>query len=162
MAGIKLKSIEANSIDKQNLEQSYLYKDQFLDIIPAQYFNKQLNRQQNLKDIQGLYDIQAVKNSIVNCFLTTPGQKILNPEFGIDLRRFLFTPVSTNTTYFIQRDIQINLPKMEPRVQVVDVSVTADVDEQQYNIVLQINCPQLNVYGLSLKSFLNSSGYTIV
>ena len=162
MAGIKLKNIGASTIDTKNLEQSFLYKDLFLDIVPAQYYNKQLNRQQNLKDIQGLYDIQAVKNSIVNCFLTTPGQKILNPEFGIDLRRFLFTPVSSNTTYFIQRDIQQNLPKLEPRIQITNISVTADIDEQQYNIVLQINCPQLNVYGLSLKSYLNSSGYTIV
>lgn len=162
MAGIKLKNIGASTIDTKNLEQSFLYKDLFLDIVPAQYYNKQLNRQQNLKDVQGLYDIQAVKNSIVNCFLTTPGQKILNPEFGIDLRRFLFTPVSSNTTYFIQRDIQQNLPKLEPRIQITNISVTADIDEQQYNIVLQINCPQLNVYGLSLKSYLNSSGYTIV
>ena len=106
--------------------------------------------------------ICEIKNSIVNCFLTAPGQKILNPTFGIDLRRFLFEPVDDYTSEIIEDDISRRLPLLEPRITVTNVSVIADPDAQEYQIFLQINIPSLDVEGLSIKSKLNTIGYTIL
>lgn len=144
------------------MEQGYLYKDVSFDLQPAVSLNAQLNRNEYLKDIQALYDLEAVKNSIVNCFLTSPGQKILNPLFGIDLRQFLFEGIDDFTSDIIQETIERKLPLMEPRIRVKNVVVEPDEDLNQYNISLQIDVPSLDVYGVSIKSELNSTGYTIL
>jgi predicted component of type VI protein secretion system len=57
------------------------------------------------------------------------------------------------------RDIERLLPSNEPRVVVTNVTVTANEDEQQYEIFLQIDVPTLNIYGLTLQNILNSNGY---
>ena len=159
---IKIKSLEANSLDQKSLDNGYLYKDLALDLNPAYSYNKQLNKKEFLKDVQASYDIEAIKNSIVNAFLTSPGDKILNPTYGIDLRRFLFEPIDDFTTEIIRDDIQTNLPLMEPRITIEDLFIDADEEQNQYNIELRIDVPSLEIYGLSIKSKLNTSGYTIL
>lgn len=159
---IKIKSLKAEKLSDSSLSQGYLYKDIKFDLSPAVSLNSQLNRTENLKDIQALYDLEAVKNSIVNCFLTSPGQKILNPLFGIDLRRFLFEGIDDFTSEIIKETIERKLPKMEPRITIRNVIVDPDEDANQYNISFQIDVPSLNVYGVSIRSELNSIGYTIL
>jgi phage baseplate assembly protein W len=162
MALIKIDSVSVSKADDNAIKQNYLYKDLFLDIKNSYSYNAQLNRKEELKDIAGVYDIEAIKNSITNALLTSPGEKILNPEFGIDLRRFIFEPVDIFTTQEIRADIEENLPNFEPRIELEKVDVEALEDQQQYNIQLQINVPSLNVYGLSLRSVLNSNGYNFI
>ena len=162
MALIKIDSVSVSKADDNAIKQNYLYKDLFLDIKNSYSYNAQLNRKEELKDIAGVYDIEAIKNSITNALLTSPGEKILNPELGIDLRRFIFEPVDIFTTQEIRADIEENLPNFEPRIELEKVDVEALEDQQQYNIQLQINVPSLNVYGLSLRSVLNSNGYNFI
>lgn len=162
MALIKIDSVAVSKAEETALKRNYLYKDLFLDLKNSYSYNTQLNRKEELKDIAGIYDIESIKNSIANALLTSPGEKILNPLFGIDLRRFIFEPVDIFTTREIRADIEENLPRFEPRVQLEQVEVEALPEQQQYNIQLQINVPTLNVYGLSLRSVLNSNGYNFI
>ena len=162
MALIKLTDVSVEKSANVALEQGYLYKDLLLDIESAVYYNEQLNKSVILKDIQGSYDMDAIKNSITNIFLTTPGQKILSPEFGINLRRFIFEPASSFTAYRIKADILNNLPDMEPRIELQEVTVIPVPDEHEFYVTLQINVPSLNAYGISLKSLLNSNGYYVL
>lgn len=159
---IKISSLQKSKTGKSANSSGNLYKDIDFDLKPSYSFNNQLNRKENLKDIQAIFDVEAIKNSIVNCFLTAPGQKILNPTFGIDLRRFLFEPIDNYTSDIITNDISRRLPILEPRITVTDVSVIANPDEQEYDIYLKINIPSLDVEGLSIKSKLNTIGYTIL
>ncbi len=159
---IKIKSLEAPPVSKKALGNGFLYKDLALDLSPSYSYNSQLNRNEVLKDVQAIFDIEAVKNSVVNALLTTPGEKILDPTYGVDLRQYLFEPIDDFTTDLIKDDIEIKLPQMEPRIVLKSVNVIADEDNNQYNIELQIDVPSLDVYGLSIKSELASTGYTIV
>ena len=158
---IKIPELSVNKLENASLERDYLYKDLLLDLKMAVYYNRQLNRGEQLKDIQGLFDLEAVKNSIANAFLTAPGQKILNPEFGIDMRRHLFEQVSPFEEAWIRDDIERKLPGHEPRIQLKNVDVIAKPDENQYDIYLTINVPALNAYGITLESRLNKEGYYI-
>jgi len=162
MALIKIDSVAVTKAEDNAIKQNYLYKDLFLDLKNSYSYNAQLNRKEELKDVAGLYDIESIKNSIANALLTSPGEKILNPLFGIDLRRHIFEPVSVFTEDDIIDDIEDNLPRFEPRIELEKVEVQALEEEQQYNIQLQINVPSLNVYGLSLRSVLNSNGYNFI
>lgn len=158
---IKIKSLEAPTVSKKALGNGFLYKDLALDLSPSYSYNSQLNRNEVLKDVQAIFDIESVKNSVVNALLTTPGEKILDPTYGVDLRQYLFEPVDDFTTDLIRDDIEIKLPQMEPRIVLKSVNVIPDEDNNQYNIELQIDVPSLDVYGLSIKSELASTGYTI-
>ena len=161
MALIKLTDTAVSNLDNNSLKQGYLFKDLFLDLDTSVFYNKQFNKSTILKDVQGLYDENAVLNSITNAFLTAPGEKILSPEFGLDLRRYLFEPISDFSSFAIKDDIQNRLPLMEPRVEIEGVSVIPDPDNNEYRINLQINIPSLNVYGISIRSVLNNNGYII-
>jgi phage baseplate assembly protein W len=157
---IKITSLKNTDTKQKSLNSGYLYKDIDFDLSPQYYMNNQLNRKESLKDVQAIFDIESIKNSVANCFLTSPGQKILNPTFGIDLRRFLFEPVNKYTADVIQDDIFRKLPLNEPRVEVSGVLVVPKPDDNEYEIYLQINIPSLNVEGLSIKSKLNTIGYS--
>lgn len=159
MISLKLTDIAITKEQEANLKRSYLYKDVILDLKQDVWHTNAINRNIALNDIQAFYDIEAVKNSIANCFLTSPGQRILYPEYGIDLRRFLFSPISDGTAYFITRTIEDSLPIFEPRIEVVNVRVVPDEDNNQYDVFLQINVPSLDIFGLILKNYLNSNGY---
>lgn len=159
---IKIKSLEVDKLSKKSLDKQFLYKDIFLDLSPSVSLNSQLNRTETLNDIQAMYDLEAIKNSIRTAFLCSPGDKILNPTYGVNLNQFLFEPVDDFTTDIIQDTIEVQLPRMEPRITLKNVQVIGDEDNNQYNIYLQIDVPSLNIYGVSLKSVLNSSGYTVI
>lgn len=159
MISLKLTNIAPSKEKENSLNQGFLYKDVSLDFENGYTYNNQLNTKAKLNDIVALFDLDAVKNSIKTCFLTSPGQKILSPEYGIDLRQYLFEPITSDTAFFIRDDILNNLPRFEPRVTVSGVTVTPDPDNNQYNITLQIDVPSLNIYGVSLKNTLNSNGY---
>lgn len=159
---IKITSLKPDKLSEKSLKKNYLYKDLFLDLNTSVFLNKQLNKTDSLKDVVALFDIEAVKNSIVTAFLTTPGDKILSPTYGMDLRQFLFEPIDDFLIDIITDLIMVNLPIMEPRVEVSEVHVEGVPDDNSINITLQINVPSLDIYGLSIKSEINSTGYSVV
>lgn len=159
---IKIKSLEVDKLSQDSIKNGFLYKDLFLDISPEYSYNKQLHKKEYVKDIQALFDIESVKNSIKNAFLTSPGEKILNPTYGIDLRRFLFRPITVFIEDIIRSEITSKLPIMEPRVTVSNVVVNGIPDQNQIDIEFEIDVPSLNVYGLQLKSQLSNTGYVIL
>lgn len=159
---IKINSLKPSTLYEKSLEKNYLYKDLTLDLTPKVFLNKQLNKKEPLKDVDALFDEESVKNAVRNAFLTAPGEKILNPTWGLDLRQFLFEPINSFTTSIMDTVIKDGLPRMEPRVQVSNLFIRAFPDENTYIIDLQINVPSLNIYGLNIKSELNSTGYTIL
>lgn len=159
---IKIKSLTQDDLSRRSLSKSYLYKDLTLDISPSIYLNRQLNKTEDLNDVAVLYDVEAVKNSVATAFLTAPGDKILSPEYGIDLRQYIFEPVDDFIVEILKDDIETKLPDMEPRITLESVEVVGDEDANTYYITIQINIPSLGVYGLFIKSQLNSTGYTIV
>ena len=159
MISLKLTDISVTKQQDTALNSGHLYKDIALDLKPSYYYVGQINRSIPLKDVQALYDLEAIKNSVRTCFLTSPGQKILNPIYGVDLRRWLFEPINNDTAYFIADDINVKLPTFEPRIEIRNVSVVPNIEEQQYDVTLQIDIPSLNIYGVSLRNYLNSNGY---
>jgi len=111
------------------------------------------------KDIVADYDLNAIKNSIYNIFTTMPGQKILNPIFGLNLLQFLFTGISTANARLLGDTILQGLTRFEPRLTVDNINITTNTDEQQYIIDLIISAPSLNINNLEIKGTLAESGY---
>jgi uncharacterized protein len=67
----------------------------------------------------------VVRQSIETILDTEPGERIMRPEFGCGLRRYLMEPNSEATRASMQRDIDTALSRFEPRIQLTNVAVTA-------------------------------------
>ena len=130
MASIKLTDIGATPTTSKTLDNGYVYKDLFLDLNVAYSYNTRLNRQESIKDVQALYDVNAVKNSVMNCFITSPGQKILNPEFGLDLRRYVFEAISDKfLEYHSLKDFKDHIQENNSKVEELSQRANKYIDE---------------------------------
>ncbi len=70
-----------------------------------------------------------VRESIRIILSTERRERVMMPEFGGGLRRFLFQPNTTATHRLIQESIKRAVGRWEPRVRVESVRVVADRDE---------------------------------
>ena len=79
----------------------------------------------------------AVKNNLINYFLTNPGERPANPEFGAGLRQYIFTQITDGNLDFLKEDIQEKLAANFPRVVVESVEVTADNDRNTIQVSIK-------------------------
>jgi phage baseplate assembly protein W len=155
MAAIIVKELNRLPKDRDNT-----YIDLELDLIinytKSNTFKNNVTEQ---SDIRADYDINAIKNSIYNIFTTMPGQKILNPTFGLNLFYFIFNGISQSNARILGDTILKGIAKYEPRVNVSNIDITLDIENQQYNIDMVLSVPTLNINDFKIKSTLAESGY---
>lgn len=77
---------------------------------------------------------QSVRRSLRNILSTNTRERFFNPEFGGNLRRFLFEDVSVMTTDLIKTAIIDAINKHEPRARVVDVIVVSNEFAHSYDV----------------------------
>lgn len=73
-------------------------------------------------------NVDSVKMSLRNLLFTNKYERRKNPEFGTNLRRFLFEPFGINTEREIKTEIEYAVDRFEPRVRIEDVFVNSDED----------------------------------
>jgi len=95
------------------------------------------------KDLSTDVDYKAISNSLQNIFNTSPGEKILNPAFGADLKRYLFEPVDETTAEIIGNVVVKAIKLYEPRVTLKNVEIIAQPDQNQYTLNIDIEIPAL-------------------
>jgi hypothetical protein len=134
VATIKIESVA--QLEKS--QSSFTYTDLKLDLEFDYTKNNELLKRKEIKDIKIDYDYAAIRNSIFNLLNTVPGQRILNPYFGVNLQKYLFNRVTEIQAMNIGNDIVQAISKFEPRVVVQNVNVEVDEVNQQYNILLTL------------------------
>lgn len=152
-------SIVITDLNKFPRERDYTYKDIEVDLVIDYTKTNPLNNFKEQKDLKPDFDVQAIKNSIFNIFTTAPGQKILNPTFGLNLLYFLFIGISAENGRMLGETILKGITKFEPRVTVENINVTTDYDNQEYIIDMFLSVPTLNIRGLAIRGTLAESGY---
>jgi phage baseplate assembly protein W len=88
-------------------------------------------------------DYKAISNSLTNIFNTSAGEKILNPAFGADLKRYLFEPIDETTATVLGNVIVKAIKLYEPRVTIKNVNVVARPDQNEYEINIHLVIPAL-------------------
>lgn len=76
----------------------------------------------------------AIKNNIINFFLTNPGERPDNPSFGGGLRRFVFEQLSDENVDLIEEDLTTKLNEHFPDVVVGQVEINSLPDENTLQI----------------------------
>lgn len=153
-------NISINSLKKTDkTEQGFTYSDLKLDLQFNYTVNNELLKNKEIKDSINSFDYDAIKNSIVNIFTTIPGQKLLNPYFGLNLAKYLFEPVNEETAAVIANDIIFGLNTYEPRIIIRNLDVLYSEENQTYTIGLTFTVPQIKNKELKLVGTLSNSGF---
>ena len=156
MAAIKISVLPAPRIQNK----AFTYSDLHLDLQKKFLIKDNFRQYPEINDLILDYDYNAIKNSIRNIFNTSPGEKVLNPTFGLDLKQFLFDPLSELRAMDIAGKIRSNLPLVEPRISLNYVNVVPIYDNSEYNIEISFTLPELNTPNIKMTGALNSIGYT--
>jgi phage baseplate assembly protein W len=160
---------------------TFTYSDLKLDLDMRYTKQNELLKQSEIRDLVLSYDYDAIRNSLFNLFTTIPGQKLLNPLFGLNLMKYVFEPCTKDTAELIGEEIFYGITTFEPRVEVKKIKVTAltstqpraadptaaidvrftaaNADFGQYNITLIINVPTIGQQSFQLVGLLNNSGF---
>ena len=65
----------------------------------------------------------AIKNNLINYFLTNPGEIPLNPNFGGGLRAFIFEQITTGNLDFLKERISNDLEVFFTNITINDLKV---------------------------------------
>jgi len=98
---------------------------------------------------------ENTKQSLKMIVLTAPGERIMNPLFGVGLRRYLFENYSKNLDRTFQARLNDQVERYLPLVKIVDVkflnsekenSATSTMDPNILAIEINYAITNLNIY----------------
>jgi len=79
-------------------------------------------------------DASAVKQAIVNLLLTNKGERPFKPDYGSDIRSYLFEPLDYGTAAQIDLSIRNTIAKFEPRISILDMSTYPNYDNNSFDV----------------------------
>ncbi len=77
-----------------------------------------------------------IRQSILIILGTTPGERVMRPDFGAGLRNLVFAPMNTATIALAQDTVERALTEWEPRINVQEVDVTIAQNQPQLGQLL--------------------------
>jgi len=81
-------------------------------------------------------DDKLVKNDLLQLLLTLPGERVMMPSFGTDLRATVFDQLDNATMEMLKRDVSRAIAQYEPRISVKSIYFRPDYE--QHGLVIRI------------------------
>jgi phage baseplate assembly protein W len=79
---------------------------------------------------------EQIKSNLINLLLTDKGERIMNPEFGADLRRSLFDNITTTSIDLLRVKIIDAINIFIPEVELENVNIESNVDYNTLNVTI--------------------------
>ena len=79
-------------------------------------------------------DASAIKQAIVNLLLTNKGERPFKPDYGSDIRSYLFEPLDYGTAAQIELSIKNTIAKFEPRIAVRTMETYPNYDNNSFDV----------------------------
>ena len=91
-------------------------------------------------------NVDSVKMALRNLILTNKYERLRNPDFGGNIRNYLFENINTSTAIDIENHIKYLIRNYEKRVNLIRVKVTPDEENNSIdiNIIFATNLSQEN------------------
>ncbi len=96
-------------------------------------------------DVIILKNENAIARSIRNLIFTVPGEKPFAPTIGSNVTALLFENMDLLTASSIKSEIEYTIINFEPRVNLTDVEVTANIDNNQFDCVIRYDIVGIDV-----------------
>jgi phage baseplate assembly protein W len=87
-------------------------------------------------DLLAKYDDNAIKNSLKNLLLTKHYERPFHSEIGSSINSMMFELPSAGIVAILNQEIRNTIANFEPRVVVLDVSVTFSPDDHLFVSVI--------------------------
>jgi len=100
-------------------------------------------------------DASAIKQAIVNLLLTNKGERLMNPNYGSDIRRYLFEPLDYGTANQIKGNIRDTIERFEPRITVVRLKASPNYDDNGFDITMTYSIRGTNDSPVTVDFFLS-------
>ena len=107
-------------------------------------FDLTMTRHPLTGDVTPVEDVAAIKRSVKNIILTNFRERPFKPGFGANVRDQLFEPAEPFTALTIRQNILFALQKYEPRANVLEITVSDDVDSNEFRISIYFSIRHLN------------------
>lgn len=97
------------------------------------------------------YDLIALKNetaiarSIRNLIFTLPGERFFNSNLGSRISKSLFENIDDITASIIKDEIANTINNYEPRVNLIEVIVSPNYDENEFNVTINYRIVGIDV-----------------
>lgn len=72
----------------------------------------------------------AIKSDLIHLLLTTPGDRLYLPDFGTNLRKFIFEPNDTTVREDIKAEVQQSISKYIPNLTITELTVERPSDSE--------------------------------
>ncbi|HEU4583863.1 MAG TPA: GPW/gp25 family protein [Polyangiaceae bacterium] len=69
---------------------------------------------------------RSVRQALWTILLTRPGERVMRPEFGVGLERFVHQPNHAGTRQLIASEVERAVRRFEPRIELDAVEVVPD------------------------------------
>lgn len=81
----------------------------------------------------------AIRNNLINYFLTNTDEIYLNPNFGANIRAFVFEQITSGNLEGLKQDIQSKIKLYFPNVLILSLELTSDTDYNEVTMTLKYN-----------------------
>ena len=78
-----------------------------------------------------------IKSNLVNLLLTDIGERVMNPTFGCNLKRFIFEGITDTNSELLINDLQNSINIFVPEVSIVDIIIDPDTDNNLINLTVK-------------------------
>jgi len=68
-------------------------------------------------------NIDLLKNNIKQLLATEKGERVMLPNYGLALRKFLFQPLDAATFEDIKEEVIVNISKYLPNIEIIKIGV---------------------------------------
>ena len=75
-----------------------------------------------------------IKSNLINLLLTNEGERVMNPNFGTALRKFLFEGITENNIESLRNSLLSSITTYIPGITVTDISIIPDNDHNLVNL----------------------------
>jgi len=103
-------------------------------------------------------DLRLIKNDMLQLLLTIPGERTMRPDFGVNLRNFVFEPLTESDYSILESDIRASLDRQERRVIVDNVVITPFEDENRVRIDILARLKSDPKQEVTVQLFLRNDG----
>ena len=87
-----------------------------------------------------------IKQNLKMLILTAPGERVMEPEFGVGLRNFLFQNFGSQTYVLIEARIRDQVSKFMPVVNILNIQFdTSGTDSNTLGIALAYSVPDIGI-----------------
>jgi len=80
---------------------------------------------------------ELVRNNLRQLLLTQKGERLMLPDYGLDMNRFLFEPLDQTLFHLIKREVILNVSKYFPVAKILSISVVSkDTNLEQSQLLI--------------------------